>query len=587
MLSITHAINQAHQMLCASNSHDTLAPLINNPFSVERLGSNPAEKNEEPFPFTRENATTFLGAAKVSHPNVQEFEEFRDWGFICAALVVAEGWPESEVRRIFDEICNLAISANTYKNDELWSQYLEQTREKVKSGGTENLTTYLTTFKIAREKGWLPENDSAPEWLHEMNSDYFVAPYASTVVVFHRSLDNWVPLKTEAFKLLLANKSVEINTQTGTKKQQVADVWLRHPERKQYRGVGFWPEKSTPDGMFNLWLGWPIPPVAGDVKPALNHILEVICNSDHGLFEWVIGWCAYCIQHPYKQGETALAVIGGRGTGKTMFADWMKAIFGRHSMSVANVKLLTGDFTGHLEKCILLVAEEAFWAGNRDAEGALKHVITGNTLTIHHKGFTPYDAPNHLHVIMTSNEDWVIPAGVDERRFCVCKVSNAYQRNASYFTNLAKWAEKGGVVALLDYLLCYDLTGFDARTPPDTAGLREQKLQSLDPATRWVLHRLEVGGMDDITWKSEVSAPRMVDNYCTHQNLTPHERRRAETQLGTTLSKIFVGVRNSRKRLPSSGREKVYQLPHDTLENARAAFENYSGLQGYDWGESL
>jgi hypothetical protein len=38
------------------------------------------------------------------------------------------------------------------------------------------------------------------------------------------------------------------------------------------------------------------------------------------------------------------------------------------------------------------------------------------------------EEPNRLHVVMASNEDWVIPAGPYERRYQVQDVANTHRR---------------------------------------------------------------------------------------------------------------------------------------------------------------
>lgn len=448
------------------------------------------------------------------------------------------------------------------------------------------IITHLTILKKARENGWKPkvQTDETPEWLHTMNENHFVAPYSNTVAVFRKQDDVYIPLRSEAFKLLYSNKTVEVQSSIGSKRTPIADAWLKHQNRREYSGVGFWPAVNAPSGKFNKWQGWNVVPSHGDVSPALNHIKKVICNNDQSLYAFVIGWLANCVQHPNEQGHVALVIMGGRGTGKTMFAEWIKSIFGRHSMSIANSKLLTGDFTGHLEELVLLVAEEAFWAGDKAAENSLKHAITGTTLTVHHKGFAPYDAPNYLHVIMTSNEEWVIPAGVDERRFAVCTVSDIHKGDVEYFKNLALWASNGGISALLEYLLNYDLTGFNVRTPPDTEGLRNQKMMSLDPTTRWIIHRLEVGAFVGNEWKQDVSANAMVNSLCEHQQLNTYDRRRAETLLGSTLRKIFMGLKKIRQRTGNT-RETLYRIPVTNINEARELFEKFMGIDGWCWGD--
>lgn len=533
-----------------------------------------------------ENREDFFNALCAAYPDPSGRDDWLKGVFALAYLVVAHNWPEvdaSKIRESWEQRATDKDSIDSVNNEGQWQDALRRTADRIKAG--EDVTTHRTILELARANGWKPEGEAEPGWLDEMNREYFVAPFASSVVIFRQEGDAWVPLKQDAFRLLLANKHIDIATATGSKKSPVSVAWMGHEFRRQYSGVGFWPGKDAPEGRFNFWTQWPIQPKSGDVTPALNHIHEVICDGDEKLYRWVLGWCAYCVQHPNEQGHTALVIKSGRGTGKTMFADWLKAMFGRHAMTIANGKLLTGDFTGHLEKLVVLVTEEAFWAGDKSAESTLKHLITGSTLTIHHKGFTPYEAPNYLHIIMTSNEDWVVPAGLDERRFCVCNVSEARKGDIPYFTGLAAWAESGGIAALLDYLLHYDLTGFNVRQPPDTAGLRDQKLMSLEPAARWILHRLEVGGLIGTTWNSEVLSAAMVSALCEHQQLTTHERRRAETQLGTALRRIFPEAYKVRIRTSGGVREQVYRLGARNIHEARRLFEAYSGLTGYDWGD--
>jgi len=49
-------------------------------------------------------------------------------------------------------------------------------------------------------------------------------------------------------------------------------------------------------------------------------------------------------------------------------------------------------------------------------EGVLKDLITGDTLMIEPKGINPIEYPNYTRMMITSNEGWVVPAGMFERR---------------------------------------------------------------------------------------------------------------------------------------------------------------------------
>jgi hypothetical protein len=81
--------------------------------------------------------------------------------------------------------------------------------------------------------------------------------------------------------------------------------------------------------------------------------------------------------------------------------------------------------------------------------------------------------------MMASNNDWVVPAGLEERRFCVCDVSDKYMQDKKYFGKIYKQMDNGGIEAMLYDLENMDLSTFDIRTVPHTAGLFELKLLSI------------------------------------------------------------------------------------------------------------
>ena len=83
---------------------------------------------------------------------------------------------------------------------------------------------------------------------------------------------------------------------------------------------------------------------------------------------------------------------------------------GKHGIQVFNPKHVVGNFNGHLRDVLLLFADEAFFAGDRAADGVLKGLITEPSLMIERKGVDAVRAPNLLRVIMATNSDWAVPA---------------------------------------------------------------------------------------------------------------------------------------------------------------------------------
>ncbi len=123
-------------------------------------------------------------------------------------------------------------------------------------------------------------------------------------------------------------------------------------------------------------------------------------------------------------------------------------------------------------------ADEAFWAGDRKAIGVLKALVTESTLQIEMKHRDAFRVKNHISIIMASNNDWVVLAALDERRFAVFDVAETRKQDRPFFERLIHQLEHGGYEALLCDLLHFDLgsCGVDPCVIPKTAALLDQKL---------------------------------------------------------------------------------------------------------------
>jgi hypothetical protein len=80
----------------------------------------------------------------------------------------------------------------------------------------------------------------------------------------------------------------------------------------------------------------------------------------------------------------------------------------------------------------------AYWPGDKSAEGTLKRLITEPRLFIERKGIDGFEVENCIHLVMASNDEWVVPASIDERRFVVSRVSDHRRGDAAYFAELVK-----------------------------------------------------------------------------------------------------------------------------------------------------
>jgi Family of unknown function (DUF5906) len=273
-------------------------------------------------------------------------------------------------------------------------------------------------------------------------------------------------------------KKIVVGKNGKEKKIGIGRWWIDHEQRRQFEGIVYAPGANAANGKLNLWNGFGCEPRAGSCDLYLDHMRNNICAGNEEHAEYLLNWMAYAVKHPDRQGEVAVVLRGKEGTGKGMAAKQFGRLLGAHFRHIVHAKHLTGHFNAHLQHCSVLFADEAFFAGDRSHESILKALITEETILIEPKGIDPFPVRNRVHLIMSSNSDWVVPAGADARRYFVLNVGDAHIQDHEYFASIARQMDNSGREALLYHLLSRDLSRFDVRLVPHTQALAEQKAHS-------------------------------------------------------------------------------------------------------------
>lgn len=303
-----------------------------------------------------------------------------------------------------------------------------------------------------------------------------------------------------------------------------AQQWLMDPDRRQYDDVVFHPsppgEDDAPEGVYNRWQGFAYEPKKGkSCEKLIAHIFNNICSENAELFDWVIAFFAKIVQRPRERVGVALVLRGKQGCGKSKVFEIFGKLLGPHHKVADSARYLTGQFNAHMEDCLLLQIDEGFWAGDKEALGRLKGLITSSQQMIEGKGRDPVLMDNYVHLGMTSNEIWVVPAGMEERRFCVLDVSDAEMQNAEYFAAIDAEAENGGYEAFLQYLMDFDLKKVNLRNIPQTAALLEQKIRGLSAEMAWWYQCLQEGEIiAGEGWPDKIPKVYFYGQYITYCN---------------------------------------------------------------------
>jgi hypothetical protein len=317
--------------------------------------------------------------------------------------------------------------------------------------------------------------------LELLNKRFASCSYNSKFYVLEETEDDIIFRAKKDFVDLLANMQVPISDGKTMRHVPATKIWLEHPKRRHYVKVVFDPSKpfDRNSKVFNRYRGFAIKPIKGECGKFLGYVKAVLCRDNEEHFPWLMGWTSHIFQKPAEKPETAVAIQGEEeGSGKSFFAKIISHLLDgvasepKLFFKTSNARLITGDFTGHLEYCLLVHAEEAFRAESEREDSILKDLITGDHISINPKGIQAKIIKHYARLILTGNPPHIVKASRFARRFLVLKISDKHVCDTEYFREILEELNNGGYEALMHYFMNYDISKVNLRIAPKTAGLR-------------------------------------------------------------------------------------------------------------------
>lgn len=371
-------------------------------------------------------------------------------------------------------------------------------------------------------------------------------------------------------------------------RRPVSKAWLEWEGRREYDRVVFEPGVPERERVFNLWRGFTVEPSAkGSCDLFLAHVFENVCQGKQSRYDWVLDWFAQLVQAPMSKLGTSLVLRGPQGVGKTIVGKTIGRLLGGHYFLANSPRYVTGRFNAHLERVLLLHADEAFWAGDKQELGVLKDLITNDVQAIERKGLESITVANHLRLFVTSNAQWAVPAGLQDRRFAVFDVGDARQQDTRYFAAIQRQLDAGGYAKLLHTLQHQKVDEPALRKVPKTAARREQIEASLAADDAWLVEAATAGGLPSeakvVGERAKVAIEQLHAAYVERAKIVGIGHRASLTAFGIWLRRWFPqrrGEPTPTVRLYGTQRRAIW-LP--SLAKVRARIDERIGRR--KWGE--
>lgn len=350
----------------------------------------------------------------------------------------------------------------------------------------------------------------------------------------------------------------------GDGKANAAESYLDHAKR--YSGVTFAPyPQSCPDNVYNLFSGFAeLQKKNGDkdkAKVVKKFLRDVICGGRNDVFKWLWNWLAHMMQRPGEKPGTALVLNGRGGCGKSTFGEMLHAMCAPFSVLASDPEHVVGKFNSHMATAILLVSDEALFAGDPKISGIIKQQTTGRFARIEPKGIDSFEVKSCARYVYIGNPKQVIPIELNgsDRRYLCMTVSDSKVGDTSYFAELNDAIKNGGLVAIMQELMAYSPAEHDmqadwadVREAPLTTERQQMRMHSLRPAQKVLVEMVNSGELI-----AQDASGRLVRYELSADAETPIEkatlkaavekvsdRRDSRADVGNVLEELFGNLVN-------------------------------------------
>jgi len=388
---------------------------------------------------------------------------------------------------------------------------------------------------------------------------------------------NIVPIN----EFYLGAEQYRIQTDTG-KYESLAKVWSRNFDCSTKSILVNHVVDSHDSSIHNMFNGLKIDELAslaGDYDKGselADFIKRVWCNNDEDVYDYVISWMAHLIQRPGKQIKTAICVRGEEGTGKSSIITKLCEIIGwQYSLQESNIQNVFGTFNACLQGKFLVYLNEAFFYGARDIGERLKNAVTEPTLQLNIKNVSQFTMRNNANFIIDTNNQRIISAGRESRRWCVLETTNEAlgysdeQREEIFGTKAVDFAK---------FLYSINIDDWDPTKIPETQALKEQRDMSWSPVESFVYKIYESDGFEwknsDMNYSASCGEP--VPSTELYEEYKKSDKFVSQKAFALAISKMEVDGKSlfekTQNRVVFGGKRVVaYKLP--TLDLLKKYFK--------------
>lgn len=353
----------------------------------------------------------------------------------------------------------------------------------------------------------------------------------------------------------------------------VVNTWLSRVAENKARTVKlvdlvFEPGRTVTEDQVNMYGGLTVEPVPcepADVEPMLQ-LLRHLCSESSpdadevdNIVEWVLKWQALPLQRQGTKMQTAMVFHGAQGTGKNLYWDLWRDLFGPYGITVGQTEL-EDKFNGWLSRKMAIIGDEVVSRQEMyHNKNRIKSIVTQeDKFPIRGMQKETRWESNHANVVFLSNESQPLALEERDRRYLV--IYTPLEAAPALYQAVRDFKANNGLGKWLHYLLSYPLGDFDAHSKPLMTKAKQDLIElNWRPPERFANEWLN--GFLDLPLRvcSAEQLYRAFKRWCNNQG-----EQYAPAQSAFTRA-VERWVKERRKRDPSTGAYPAPELVYKQI----------------------
>ena len=135
-------------------------------------------------------------------------------------------------------------------------------------------------------------------------------------------------------------------------------MWLSSDKRRcvHEEQIVFDPSCKAGPQCINLYGGFDMVPIKGVCQPIIELLYHLV-DKDEDVRDWILDWIAYPLQNPGAKMPTSIIMHGDEGSGKNLFWEIVRDIYGEYGTIVGQDQL-EDKFNDWLSRQLFIIGDE-------------------------------------------------------------------------------------------------------------------------------------------------------------------------------------------------------------------------------------